>query len=119
MIEQPGFLGDPGCRHRGTDRRGGDGQGRRDHRPGDPGGRDRGGGEGGFGSLWYKSVVSPDPDTGFPEDFDYSALVALRFEAREKLSRIRPGNLGQASRIPGVTPSDIAVLSVALSRSRS
>ena len=54
-----------------------------------------------------------------PEDFDYSALVALRFEAREKLSRIRPGNLGQASRIPGVTPSDIAVLSVALSRSRS
>ena len=51
-----------------------------------------------------------------PDGFDYAGLGALRFEAREKLSRIRPRNLGQASRVPGVTPSDIAVLSVALSR---
>jgi len=49
-----------------------------------------------------------------PDGFDYSSLGALRFEAREKLSRIRPHNLGQASRVPGVTPADIAVLSVAL-----
>ena len=49
-----------------------------------------------------------------PDDFDYSSLGALRFESREKLSRIRPHNLGQASRVPGVTPADIAVLSVAL-----
>ena len=50
-----------------------------------------------------------------PDGFDYHALGALRFEAREKLSRIRPRNLGQAARVPGVTPADIAVLSVKLS----
>ena len=49
-----------------------------------------------------------------PDAFDYSSLGALRFESREKLSLIRPHNLGQASRVPGVTPADIAVLSVAL-----
>ena len=49
-----------------------------------------------------------------PDGFDYSSLGALRFESREKLSRIQPHNLGQASRVPGVTPADIAVLSVAL-----
>jgi tRNA uridine 5-carboxymethylaminomethyl modification enzyme len=51
-----------------------------------------------------------------PDGFDYHALGALRFEAREKLSRIRPRNLGQAARVPGVTPADIAVLSVAIAR---
>jgi tRNA uridine 5-carboxymethylaminomethyl modification enzyme len=50
-----------------------------------------------------------------PPELDYRALGALRFEAREKLSRIRPRTLGQASRVPGVTPADVAVLSVALS----
>lgn len=49
-----------------------------------------------------------------PADFDYSAIKALRIEAREKLSLIRPLNLGQASRISGVSPADIAVLIVAL-----
>ena len=51
-----------------------------------------------------------------PDGFDYHALGALRFEAREKLSRIRPRNLGQAARVPGVTPADIAVLSVAIAK---
>ena len=51
-----------------------------------------------------------------PDGFDFHALGALRFEAREKLSRIRPRNLGQAARVPGVTPADIAVLSVALAK---
>ena len=51
-----------------------------------------------------------------PDGFDFHALGALRFEAREKLSRIRPRNLGQAARVPGVTPADIAVLSVAMLR---
>ena len=51
-----------------------------------------------------------------PDGFDYHGLGALRFESREKLSRIRPRNLGQAARVPGVTPADIAVLSVAIVR---
>ena len=51
-----------------------------------------------------------------PDGFDYHGLGALRFESREKLSRIRPRNLGQAARVPGVTPADIAVLSVAIAR---
>ena len=51
-----------------------------------------------------------------PDGFDYHGLGALRFESREKLSRIRPRNLGQAARVPGVTPADIAVLSVAITR---
>ena len=47
-----------------------------------------------------------------PEDLDYSAITGLRIEAREKLGRIRPRNFGQASRISGVSPADIAALMV-------
>lgn len=50
------------------------------------------------------------------EDFNYQQLKSLSFEAREKLSRIRPASLGQASRISGVSPSDISVLLVFLGR---
>jgi tRNA uridine 5-carboxymethylaminomethyl modification enzyme len=49
-----------------------------------------------------------------PESFDYDGLVHLRAEAREKLSRIRPRNLSQASRVSGITPADIALLMVHL-----
>ena len=49
-------------------------------------------------------------------DFDYAALPSLRAEAREKLAAIRPATLGQAGRIAGVTPSDLATLLVALER---
>ena len=51
-----------------------------------------------------------------PPEFDFWEAPALRYECREKLDRIRPSSLGQASRIPGITPADIAVLSVALKR---
>ncbi len=49
-----------------------------------------------------------------PAEFDYNSIKALRIEAREKLASVRPLNLGQASRISGVSPADIAVLIVAL-----
>ena len=51
-----------------------------------------------------------------PHDFDFSSVVSLSSEGREKLSRIRPRSIGQASRISGVTVSDISVLMVSLRR---
>ena len=49
-----------------------------------------------------------------PDDIDYEQIGGLRLEAREKLNRIRPFNLGQASRISGVNPADVSVLMVYL-----
>ncbi len=51
-----------------------------------------------------------------PSDFDYKKLKSLSFEAREKLTKIKPVTISQASRISGVTPSDISVLLVFLGR---
>ena len=51
-----------------------------------------------------------------PEDIDYSAIQGLRLEAREKLARLRPRSLGQAGRVSGVSPADIAVLMVYLGK---
>jgi tRNA uridine 5-carboxymethylaminomethyl modification enzyme len=49
-----------------------------------------------------------------PADFDYAALTGITAEVREKLQKFRPDTLGQASRISGITPAAVAVLSIAL-----
>jgi len=51
-----------------------------------------------------------------PASIDYTAIPALRLEAREKLERVRPVNIGQASRIPGISPADVGILSVWITR---
>lgn len=51
-----------------------------------------------------------------PAHFDYAAVQGLKFEARHRLSQIRPATLGQAARIQGVTPADVALLAIMLRR---
>ena len=53
-------------------------------------------------------------NTLIPDNLDYSLIQGLRIEARQKLNKVKPLNLGQASRISGVSPADIAVLTVYL-----
>jgi len=53
-----------------------------------------------------------------PEDTDYRAIPALSAEAKEKLSSVRPVTLGQAARVPGITPADVAVLAIAIEQRR-
>jgi len=51
-----------------------------------------------------------------PQGFDYDGITGLRYEARQKLEMLQPATLGQASRIDGVTPADVAILMVHLER---
>ena len=55
-------------------------------------------------------------DKRIPESFDFAVIGQLRAEAREKLSRVRPQSIAQASRISGITPADLALLMVYLDR---
>jgi tRNA uridine 5-carboxymethylaminomethyl modification enzyme len=54
-----------------------------------------------------------------PDDLDYATVPSLRTEARQQLTRVRPRTIGQASRIPGVTPADVAVLLIHIERARA
>jgi tRNA uridine 5-carboxymethylaminomethyl modification enzyme len=53
-----------------------------------------------------------------PEDVQYSLVKGLRTEAQQKLDKIKPGSIGQASRISGVSPADISVLLIYLEQRR-
>jgi tRNA uridine 5-carboxymethylaminomethyl modification enzyme len=55
-------------------------------------------------------------DRVIPAGLDYAAVPHLRAEAREKLARVRPRSLGQAARIAGLGPADLAVLLIHLAR---
>ena len=57
-------------------------------------------------------------DYRLPDDAPYAEMSALRLEARQKLAAQRPSSLGQASRIPGVSPADVSVLMVWLMKNR-
>ena len=54
-----------------------------------------------------------------PDTFDYANVRGLKTEAREKLAKIRPTSIGQASRLPGVSPADISILTVILHQQRA
>jgi tRNA uridine 5-carboxymethylaminomethyl modification enzyme len=53
-----------------------------------------------------------------PDNFDYKSVLSMRNEAREKFNRIQPRSLGQASRIPGISPADISVLMIMLKKTK-
>ena len=55
-------------------------------------------------------------DISIRADYDYSQLKSLSIEARQKLAKIKPTSLGQASRISGVSPADVSVLLVHMGR---
>ena len=57
-------------------------------------------------------------DVSIPYAFDFKAIRALSNESRDNLTRVRPVSLGQAARVPGVTPADVAILSVHLEQQR-
>ena len=64
-------------------------------------------------------VFRKEEETLLPPDVDYSAIHGLRLEAREKLEAIRPVSIGQAGRISGVSPSDVAVLLIWLEQNKN
>ena len=76
--------------------------------------------------IKYESYIKKEIDTinkiqrlensKIPKDFDYEKIKSLSAEGKEKLSKIRPKSIGQASRISGVSPSDVSVLMVCMKK---
>ena len=62
-----------------------------------------------IGEIYTYKIVVQGKDGSYT-DIDFADFKGLRLEAREKLNKVRPVNVGQASRIPGVSPSDISAL---------
>ena len=70
-------------------------------------------------NIWAESKKLAQIDAiKIPEGFDPSAVRGLLFESSQKLREVKPQTLGQASRIPGVTPADIQLLAVHIERFR-
>ena len=67
-------------------------------------------------TLYFSILSSTLERRRIPAGIDYQDVQSLRLEARQKLERIRPETLGQASRIAGVSPADVAVLQVYLEK---
>ena len=67
--------------------------------------------QGGNGDIYFHDWL-------LPEDAPYAEIAALRLEARQKLAKQKPRSLAAASRIPGVSPADIAVLMVWLEKQK-
>ena len=61
--------------------------------------------------------VAGRKEQSIPDGLDYGAIAGLRSETRQKLAAVRPSSLGQASRISGITPADISIISIWLSKS--
>ena len=57
-----------------------------------------------------------DENKRIPVDFDYGSIRGLRAETRQKLAAVRPETLGQAGRISGITPADLALLSIMIQK---
>ena len=68
------------------------------------------------GVTYFRSRTARMEEKIIPADFDYSALTALKTEARHRLTAAKPTTLGQAARLQGVTPADIALLGIMLKR---
>ena len=61
-------------------------------------------------SFWFQKMENRK----IPVDIDYDDILSLRIEARQKLKQFKPVNLGQASRISGVSPADVSVIMIYL-----